>query len=208
MATEVKFGDWLGKGFDLYKQNMGVLILAQLVAGLISVVSVGILSGPMSAGMILLALHIVDGKGKPEVGQVFQGFSFFLPTFLFCLVWGAIMFAISFLLNLIVCVGSILSMVVIYGGTTLLLFALFLIVDRKMDFWPASMLSVQTVKAQFWPLLGFMVVAGLIGGIGAILCGVGIIITMPITGLMMAIAYREFFPATETAETVQTPPVV
>ena len=78
------FGDWIKEGFDLYKDNLGLLILASLIAFLLSVVSLGILSGPMSAGLISILLRLRDGDPTPPaVGDVFQGFQFFLPSFLF-----------------------------------------------------------------------------------------------------------------------------
>jgi hypothetical protein len=196
MATEVRFGEWLSKGFDLYKQNIGVLILAGLVTYLITLVSAGILAGPMTAGMVLICLHIVDGKpGKPEVGTVFQGFGFFLPTFLFVLVWGILVAIGCAVLAFIPCVGWIAAIAGAYVLATLLMFGLFLIVERKMDFWPASLLSMQTVKPHLFPLLGFVIVSGLIGSLGMIACFVGVFVTMPIPYLMLTVAYREFFPA-------------
>jgi hypothetical protein len=196
MATEVKFGDWIGRGFDIYKQNLGLLVLSSLVATLVSVVSLGILGGPMMAGMILITLHLVDGKpGKPEVGWVFQGFSYFLQTFLLFLVWGAILFGISMLLNMIICVGSLAAMVINYVMNALLCLAVFLVVDRRMAFWPASMLSMQTVKTSLWPMVGYVIVAGLIGAVGLVACGIGIFFTIPITTVLLTIAYRAFFPA-------------
>lgn len=205
MATEVKFGDWIGKGFDIYKQNLGLLVLSSLVAMLISAVSCGILSGPMMAGLILITLHLVDGKpGKPEVGWVFQGFSHFLQAFLLFLVWGIILGVASFLLNLIICVGSVAAMVGAYIMNALLCFAIFLVVERKMDFWPASMLSIKTVKPSLWPMVGYVIVAGLIGSVGALACGIGIFFTIPITIVLLTIAYREFFPA--EGQAASTPP--
>jgi len=39
-------------------------------------------------------------------------------------------------------------------------------------------------------------VAGLVGGSGAILCGLGVIVTLPLAGLMLAYAYdRVIAPA-------------
>jgi uncharacterized membrane protein len=54
--------------------------------------------------------------------------------------------------------------------------------------------------AQIWPNWGpwtlYTLVAGLIGGSGAILCGIGAIVTVPLAGLMLAYAYdRVIAPA-------------
>ena len=91
-----------------------------------------------------------------------------------------------------------------------LMFGPYLIVDKGMGFWQASGASMQAVKQDFWPLLGYYVVASLIGSVGSVVCLVGFIVTWPITWCMLAIAYRELFPAGAEAapgpEPVSAPP--
>lgn len=190
--VEVKFGDWIEKGFNLYKENFGLLVLASLLAVLLSAVSFGILAGPMIAGLCYIMLGLIDKQTpKPEVGSLFKGFSFFLNAFLFILVWGLILFFVMFVMAFIPCLGSLASMFVSYSAQALLMFGILLIVDRKMDFWPASMESINIVKTNFWPFLGFAIVTSLISSLGAIACGIGIIFTMPIGYCAVAVAYRE-----------------
>ena len=74
-----------------------------------------------------------------------------------------------------------------------LMFAILLIVDKQMDFWPASVESFNTVKLDFWPLLGLSIVAGILGYIGVILIGIGIIFTLPIYFCIITVAYRRIF---------------
>ena len=93
-------------------------------------------------------------------------------------------------LSFIPCLGQILLPVAAAALGCLLMFALILIVDRDMAFWPASMASMNMVKDAFWPFLGFFAVASILGSIGAILCGIGMIVTMPITYCMLVVAYR------------------
>ena len=80
------------------------------------------------------------------------------------------------------------------------MFGMFLIVDKKMDFWPASMESINVVKTNFWPFLGFAVVAAIIGSLGAIACGIGVIFTLPIQGCILAVAYRAVFDGAQVSE--------
>jgi len=201
LKVDVKFGEWIQKGFELFKANAIVLIVATLLAVIIGGATGGILSGPMFAGVCLIALALVDKKEpKPDIGAVFKGFDYFLNSFLFFLVWGILAFVVVGLLNLIFCVGQLLGVVVIIVLKTLLMFALFLIVDRKMEFWPASMESINRVKGNFFPFLGFAVIAGLIGMIGFVVCGIGVIFTLPITICCLAVAYRDVFgPAPSAA---------
>ena len=192
--AEVKFGEWFEKGFNLYKENLGTLILASLIALIISAVTIGILAGPMLAGMILITLRLFDKtEPKPEIGNVFKGFDYFLNALLFVVIWGAAVLGASFILALIPCLGQLASLCVVYVVQAFLMFGLFLIVDKGMEFWPASMESFTLVKTNFWPFLGLSVVASIIGSIGAIACGIGMAVTAPIQVCILTVAYRDVF---------------
>lgn len=204
--VEVKFGEWIQKGFDLYKANLGPLIVAALLTVVLSVVTIGILAGPLYAGLVLMTLGFLDKQEpKPQIGDVFKGFEVFLQSFLFFLVWCVISLVISFGLSLIPCLGPILSMLVSWAISTCLMFGLFLIADKRLDFWPASMDSFNAVKTNFWPFLGLYLVASIIGSIGAIACGIGVIVTLPITVCILAVAYREIFTMPAAAAPAPAP---
>ena len=190
----VKFGDWINAGFTLYKDNFVVLVLASLIAVILSSVTLGILSGPMFAGLIIIVMACIDKKEpKAEIGDVFKGFDYFLNSFLFFIVWTAISLAITLLLNLIPCAGQVLSLFVSIVISTFIMFGMFMIVERKMNFWPASMASINLVKTNFFPFAGLMIVASFLGNIGALACGIGMIITLPIGACIIAVAYRDLF---------------
>ncbi len=61
------------------------------------------------------------------------------------------------------------------------------------------MTSFEKVKTNFFPFLGLFVVSYIIGGIGIILCGIGVILTFPIYVCIISVAYREAFAGTEGA---------
>jgi hypothetical protein len=207
--VDVKFGIWIEEGFNLYKDNFGPLVLASLLAILLSSVSFGILTGPMMAGLVLVTLDIVDRKQpQPSGGEVFRGFDYFLNSFLFFLVWGLIIGLGIAILTVVFCLGLVLAAPIIYTAQAFLMFGLFLIVDRKMDFWPASMKSINTVKTNFWPFLGVSIVAGLIGSLGGIACGIGVIFTLPIQVCIVAVAYRDVFDGVRLiVEPAEPPPI-
>ena len=199
-----KFGDWIKEGFDLYKNNLGVLILSSLIAFLLTGITLGILSGPMAAGMILIVLKLRDGEQPlPTAGDVFQGFQYFLPSFLFCIVWGVILFVGCVILSFVPCLGQLLSIALCLAATAFLMFGLFLIVDQKMDFWPASMASIEKVKPAFFPFLGLAVVASILGEIGAVACGIGVFVTMPIYFTIIAATYRDVFGGDAASQATQ-----
>jgi len=190
----VKFGEWIQGGLSLYRDNFVVLVLANLIATILSAVTLGILSGPMLAGIIIIVLAIIDKKDpKPEIGDIFKGFEYFLDAFLFVIIWGAVSIAVTLLLNLIPCAGQVLSVFVSIFISAMVMFGLFMIVDRKMAFWPASLASINMVKTNFFPFAGLMIVAMALGYVGALACGIGIIITMPIATCIIALAYRDLF---------------
>lgn len=201
-----KFGDWIKEGFELYKNNLGLLILSSLIACLLTAITLGILAGPMYAGLIVIVLRLRDGgQPLPTVGDVFQGFQHFIHSFLFCIVWFAILFVACMVLLFIPCLGQLLSICLGLAASAFLMFGLFLIVDQKMDFWQASMASIEKVKPTFFPFLGLSVVAGIIGQIGALACAIGVFITMPIYFTIIAAAYRDVFSEGAVSVQAQAP---
>ena len=200
--VDVKFGEWIEQGFNLYKENFGILVLASLIAVIVSSITVGILAGPMAAGVLLIVFQLYDRKeSQPEVGTLFRGFDFFLNSFLFFVVWGIAVFVVSLILGLVPCIGQLASLFVVFVAHALLMFGLFLIVDRNMEFWPASVASFNMVKRNFWSFLGFSIVSNLIGGIGAVACGIGVVFTLPIQVCILTVAYREIFNGEENLST-------
>jgi uncharacterized membrane protein len=189
-----KFGDWIKEGFDLYKQNLSVLILSSLIAYALTVVTLGILGGPMFAGLIKIVLRLHDKEQPPPtVGDVFQGFHYFLPSFLFTLVWGLIFGAGACILGFVPCIGPLIAIALTLAGVAFLMFGFYLIVDQGMDFWPASMASIEKVKPDFFPFLGLYLVAAIIGELGVLACGIGVFATMPICFAILAVTYRDVF---------------
>ena len=192
--VQVKFSQWIEEGFNLYKENFKTLVLAAIFVVVICTVTAFILAGPMLAGLALVTLGLRDKKEpKPEAGSVFKGFDYFVPAFLFIAVWGIGIMIASVIVGVIPLIGRLASLFVAYGAQAFLMFGLFLIVDRQMQFWQASQESINTVKANFWPLFGVSIVAGFIGSIGAIAFGIGIVFTIPIQGCILTVAYREVY---------------
>ena len=200
--TDVNMGKWIEAGFNLYKNNFITLVLAALIALALSTVSVGILTGPMIAGLIIITLQLLrKEKPKPEVGLVFRGFSYFLNTFLFTFIWGISILIGSLLLGWFPIIGQLLSLFFVYAAQAFLMFGLYLIVDKQIGFWPASQVSIQTVKTNFWPFFGLAAIASIIGSIGALAFGIGVVLTIPIQICILAVAYQEIFDEARPSST-------
>lgn len=196
MQPNIDIAAALRRGFDLYKENITTLLLATLLAMVIGSVTVGILAGPMFAGLYLIALGLVDKQApKPEIGDLFKGFNFFVPSLvLFILVIVASLVG-QFILGLMPVLGFLLSLLYSFALSTFVMFALPNIVDRKMDVVPAIQASVETVKSNFWLFLGLNIVASVVSSLGMIACFVGVIVTAPLYVTTLAVVYRDLHPA-------------
>ncbi len=195
---QVKFWDWLEAGFNLYKQHFSTLVLAAVIAFVLASITMGILLGPLVAGLVMISLQLFDKTDPaPTAGTVFRGFEFFLNSLLFVVFWGVAVIIGSAILSVLPVIGQLLSIFLIWAAQAYLMFGLFLIVDKKMDFMPASKESIRVVRTNFWPFFGFAAVAGIIGSVGTLVFGIGIVLTMPIQICIISVAYRDIFTSQE-----------
>ena len=137
--VEVRFGKWIEAGFNLYKNNFGTLVLASVIALVLSTITIGLLAGPMIAGLVIVTLQLLRREvPKPDAGRVFRGFDYFLNSFLFITVWGIAILIGSFILALFPVIGQLLSLFFLYAAQAFLMFGMYLIVDKQLNFGPAS----------------------------------------------------------------------
>ena len=192
----IDIGTVLNRAFDLYKENISTLLITSLLGFIIAGASFGILAGPMYAGIIWVTLGLLDKKQPaPVIGDLFKGFNYFVPSLIFCLLLFAVLFVGQFILAFIPLIGGLLGLAVSLGVPTLVMFALFYIVDRNQDVVPAIQASIDLVKTNFWIFLGLYIVAAVISSLGVIACGIGIVVTAPMMSCMLAVAYRDLHPA-------------
>jgi hypothetical protein len=197
--ADVKFGEWIDRGFKLYQANFALLILSAFILVLVSVFSLGILAGPMIIGLSLMTLRLVDGEDSvPSPADIFQGFSKFLDGFLYVFILTIGLGVISLVLGIIPCLGMLLAIFASYAIGALVMFAPFKMAESNTSFWPACQESIEVVKASFWPFLGLYFVACLLGELGLVLCAVGIFLTLPLTFCILGVAYRDAYSGAET----------
>jgi len=87
--VDLQVGELFNQAWRLFTENVGLLIGAALLFGVILFVGnsftyglLGIVvTGPLALGFAAIAMAIVRG-GKPEFGVLFSGFQRFLPAFL------------------------------------------------------------------------------------------------------------------------------
>lgn len=196
MHHNVDIADALRRGFDLYKDNITTLLIATLLATIISILTVGILAGPMLAGLAYLTLGLIDRRQpKPEIGELFKGFNFFLPSLVYVILLAVASLFGQFILRLIPILGFFLSILFSMALSTAVMFAIFLIIEQRMDVVAAIQKSYEVVIGNFWIFLGLNIVASVISSLGVIACGVGIIVTAPLYFTTIAVVYRDLHPA-------------
>ncbi len=185
---------WLREGFKLFQSQPGLLIAAGAITVALSVITLGVLSGPLMAGLYMLVLRLHDkASPTPKPGDLFQGFQVFLPAFLLVVGVAAITFVGSFILDFVPIVGSLAAMLGSVVLSAVVMFAMPLIADRRMQVWPAVEMSLDTIKPNFWMFLAFNLLAGVISSAGIIVCCVGIVVTLPIGVCILSVAYRDVF---------------
>lgn len=163
--------------------------LANVVAAKLRLPAVGhlVLGGPLQLAYFGMALRAARG-GTPELAEVFSGFNRFLPAF------------VANLVMTVAALGILLCIVPGFVALTLLMLTYCYMSDRNADVGQALRSSYETTMASFksWALL-FLVVC-LLNLAGSLACGVGVFISMPVTVVMIALAYDQVERGTASPE--------
>ncbi len=176
-------GSCLSRGWDLVMKNFWLLVGAAFVTGLIQG-TVFLLVGPCMGGMYLLCLKLIRGQ-RAEFGDAFAGFTqAFLPLFLA----GLVMWLLE-TLGLALCILPGIYLAVAW------LFAFPLVIDRKLDFWPAMEASRQVVTKHWWILFGLILAGAGVCLLGLLACCVGVYVAQPVVLAALAYAYEDVFGA-------------
>ena len=194
---QVRPGDYLKTGWELFKQYPGGLVGFALLYGLatllvtwltrflpLSMVVSTLASAalaPFGVGGFIVCAKLLQRR-PVEFGDFFQGLNLFLPIFLLALVS-----------SILILLGFILLIIPGLYLLTSYLFAPLLVLDRKLDFWPAMEMSRKTVQPQFFGFFVFLLLLMVINIAGALALGVGLLVTGPISIGALTAAYAEIF---------------
>lgn len=229
----VKPIECLKAGLELVRSQywlfVGIVAVGMIIAGL---VPLGILMGPMMCG-IYLALFKQRRGQLVEFSDLFKGFDYFgdsliaallhmvpafiviIPTYIIFYVSLFAMIAASngqpdpgVVLGFFAFWGLILLvlMVVLILLSIAFTFAYPLIIERRLSGFEAVKLSARAALANFWGLLGLMLLTSLLGFAGVLLCYVGVFLVVPITFGALATAYEQVFGLPEVPPNVPPPP--
>ena len=135
------------QAWHLFVKDIGALLIGSLIAGALSILTLGILAGPLAAGLYGMVVKRVRDGQQPAVGDVFGQMRRFWSFFAAALVLGILIGLASLTI-----VGGLLL-------ATVWLYVFPLMVDRGMGLGEAMSTSYQMVKqAGFWQHLALVIV--------------------------------------------------
>ncbi len=189
----VKIGDYIGSGWETFKKNPGGFVGFAIVVALINIAiamveksasPVGtlislLISGPLNAGFLIVAFKLLKNR-TTTFGDFFRGFNNFLPLFL-----------VSFISSVVIGLGFFLILIPGIYLAVSYTFALPLVLDKKMNFWDAMEFSRKLISKNWFSFFGFAFVLVLLNLAGALLLGVGLLVTIPLSVGAIAAAYAD-----------------
>jgi uncharacterized membrane protein len=224
----------LQAGWGLIKDQYWLFLGMALVGILLgSAVPLAILMGPMMCGIYLALFQRRRGE-TVEFGTLFRGFDYFgdsiiatlfhtIPIIIvmvpfYIVFYGGMFFitpdrrhggdpgagALLGFFGVMVVMGLVMAVLILLLAVVFA-FAYPLIVERKLSGIEAVKLSMKAGLGNFWPLLGLLLLNGLLSFAGTLLCFVGVYLALPVTFAAIAMAYEQVFDLGQ-APTPLTPP--
>jgi serine/threonine protein kinase len=141
-----------------------------------------LLGGPLMGGLYLFFLRKIR-REPARVETAFAGFSS-------CFVQ---LFLASFVSHLLLTLGFLCLVLPFIYLVVAWMFTLPLVIDKRLEFWPAMQLSRKTVRKHWWKFLGFGIVLVLFNLAGVLLLCVGVFLTFPISLAALMYAYEDIF---------------
>ena len=193
---------------------LGALGAIPIIGALFSLANIFVV-GPLLGGLYYINLQAIR-RQPASAGDVFAGFrTAFLQLFLgnlisgllavLCLIPAGIVALLTILpavihheqpgsaaLAILIAVALVCVIPVVFLQINWV-FTLPLIIDRKMNFWPAMQLSWKMTTKHWWQVLGLLVLVALINIGGTLLCCVGLLFSAPIGIGAMMYAYEDIF---------------
>jgi len=224
----------LRAGWNLIKDQYWLFVGMTAVGVIIgSVVPLGILMGPMMCGLYLALFQ--TRRGQPiEFGILFKGFDYFgdsvvatllhLIPIVVILVPTYILFYVGFFAMMMSQGGAepdpgvmlgffgffaifwLVMIVLLILLSVVFTFAYPLIVDRRLSGIEAVKLSIKAALANFWRLLGLLLMTGLMGFVGVLFYYVGAFLVMPLSFAAIATAYEQVFGLGQFQPNLPPPP--
>jgi len=187
-GTTVDIGKAVGRGWALVRDNIGVLVGATVLGWLITVglafvPVVGWVVGiVVIGGLDYMFIRRIRGEAV-QVGDVFAGFNLALVHLTLAGLVKWLLTSLGFLL----CILPGIYLGVGY------VFALPLVIDKKMEFWPAMEVSRRVVHHHWWSTFALVIILAVIAIAGFLACIVGALVTVPVASASLMYVYEDLF---------------
>ena len=185
----VSIGEYLAVGWRVLAADLlgwillTIIYIAVLLVASSTAIGTFLVIGPLEVGWYAVILKRLR-EGVFDIGELGKGFSRFVP---------------AFLASAVISVFSALGFIfLIIPGLLVLaayLFVFPLISDLDSDFWTVMETSRKVVAPRLIEWTFFVVVQALLIVLGAMACGLGILLVLPWIKIATAVAYEEVFAA-------------
>lgn len=206
-------------GIEIAFSLLGAIPLIGAIFSLLNL----FVAAPLMGGLFYVTLQAIR-RQPASAGDVFEGFrrafiqlvlGYIVPAILtaLCLIPAVIVGVVMLLPSLTYHQEPSLGALLTTGAVGLVcllpmifltvnwMFTLPLIVDKRMEFWPAMQTSWKMVRKHWWQLFGLVLLVGLINLGGLLLCCVGLLFSVPLGIAAMMYAYETIFSATQPQTT-------
>ena len=208
---DFKLGEYISRGWEIFKSNalpfIGFTLITFVGLGIISAllppplgsgsfedgqVGLGIV-GNILLNLLIPGVYIVAfqiARNRPtDFSDFFKGFNRALPILVLAIVSGLL---VGVALLCLILPG-------IYLGIAYT-FALPLLLDKNMDFWPAMETSRKLITKKWFSFFAFGLVLSLINIAGLLLIGIGFFVTFPLTICSTVAAYEDIVGLNSVAD--------
>ena len=162
-------GDCLSGAWGIFKNNAVTHVVCTFLVMAVTSLSAGLLAGPMIVGYLRMVER--ETRGEPvQIGDIFRGFDDFVPA----LVAGLIS-------SLVVSLGFMLCFIPGLLIMALPPVALYLVARGERDGVAAFNQAWSLVTKNLGSAFFCSLVLGIVGSLGFVLCGVGALLTLPLS---------------------------
>ena len=125
VAIRATGGQWISQAWEVVKTDIGLFMGMTVLYLVIGSAGSVLTQGPMQAGFHLACMKKLT-RGRMEIGDLFQGFNYFVAAFV-----AALIIALFAFVGFLLCIIPGLLVSAVY------MFTYLFVVDKRLEFWPA-----------------------------------------------------------------------